>query len=209
LDGFVTGFAAPPRSRAVAFEPVRAAATRAEVAAFIRHRPEMLHRYPMDEAEAGRAWPSRRTWTMLADTLACVREDDTDAALALTCGLVGDGAAAEFVAYRAECDLPDPDLVVADPAIVDWSDRPDRVWAVLSAVTVWATSRGTKDAWVLAWGPLVAAANAGSPDVAGSAARILAKARPANATIPAAARVFRTLLEAAGLTEAATDEAVA
>lgn len=97
-------------------------------------------------------------------------------------------------------DLPAVADVIADPSIVDWgSARPDQVWAVLSGVVAWASSKGTTDAWVTGWGPLVAAATSGAPDVAGAAARALAVARPAGAKVPAAARKFRDVLIAAGL----------
>lgn len=199
LEGFVTGFSAPPRSGAVAADDVTRAAERGYVAAFIQCRPELLHRYPTNDADSSGPWPSRRSWTMVAGVLAHLRDDDSDARTVAVCGLIGAAAGAEYLAYRAACDLPAPDAVVNDPSIVDWSDRPDRVWAVLSGVIAWANARGTKDAWIRAWGPVAAAAEV-APDVAGSAARALASARPANATIPKAARAFRSALVAAGMT---------
>lgn len=201
LEGFVTGFASAPRSRAVAADDVRMAAERAMVAAFIRRRPELLHRYPQDDAGTAGPWPSRRSWTMLSRATAYVRDTDADALTVTVCGLVGEAAGAEYLTYRRQCDLPEPDAVIADPSIMNWTERPDRVWAVLSAVTAWAAARGTQDAWVKAWGPLAAAAEH-APDVAGSAARTLASARPANATIPRAARAFESALVAAGLRDA-------
>ena len=41
---------------------------------------------------------------------------------------------------------------------------------MLSGVVAWASGKGTKDAWMTAWGPLVEAATHGAPDVAGAAA---------------------------------------
>jgi len=97
-------------------------------------------------------------------------------------------------------DLPAVVDVIADPSIMAWDTaRPDQVWAVLSAVVAWAADKGTKDAWVSAWGPLAAAASGGAPDVAGAAARDLNRVSPAGANVPAAARKFRELLVAAGL----------
>jgi hypothetical protein len=91
--------------------------------------------------------------------------------------------------------------VIADPGIVAWDDRPDRVWAVLSAVIGWATARGTAESWRDAWGPLLAAAENGAPDVAAAAARTLGRSRPATASVPKAARRFHPILVAAGLAE--------
>jgi hypothetical protein len=97
-------------------------------------------------------------------------------------------------------DLPAVADVIADPSIVTWATaRPDQVWAVLSGVVAWASGKGTKDAWMTAWGPLVEAATHGAPDVAGAAARALSVAMPAGAKPPAAARKFKDVMIAAGL----------
>lgn len=198
IDGFTTSWAAPPASRAVAGDAMAVAAEKASVAGFIRSVPEILHRLPGDEG-MGKPWPSRRSWAHVAAVLAHLRSDDDAAIVTAVTGLVGDGAGAEYVAWRAAMDLPDPAAVVDDPSIMDWTARPDRVWTVLSSVTAWATGKGTKDAWVKAWGPLTAAASAGAPDVAGAAARALVAARPVGTNPPASARVFAPMLEAAGL----------
>jgi hypothetical protein len=204
LDGITTGWRTAPASRAIAAEPARIAAQRAAVAGFIYTRPDLLHAYPETGAGAGAAWPSRRTWQMTADSLAHVRDDDTAAGQAIIFGLVGEGAGIEYLTWRKTAGLPDPEQVIADPAIVDWSARPDIVWAVLSGVVAWAASRRTVDAWRDAWGPLVYAAEHGAEDVAAAAARTLGRSRPARAAIPAAVRRFRPILVAAGLdTEAA------
>ena len=204
LDEFVTGittdWSAPPASRAIAADPIRRAAQRAAVAGFVSHRPHLMHAMPDNAAAAGRAWPSPRTWTMMADTLAHVRDDDTEAAAAVVYGLVGEGAGTEFLTWRANADLPDPEAVLADPSVMDWTGRDDRVWAVLSGVVAYAAARHTLDAWASAWKPVIAAADAGSTDLAAAAARLLARAQPAKARIPAALRRFQPIMVAAGLT---------
>lgn len=202
LEGMQGGWAAPPASRAVAWDKARHAAQVGAVTGFVRTRPDLLHAFPASAAGVGGAWPSRRTWDMLARSLTHLREDDHAAAQAVTFGLVGEGAGVEFLSWRREADLPDPARVVEDPSIVSWRDRPDRVWAVLSGVVGWATGQGTVEAWRKAWGPLLAAANAGAPDVAAAAARALGRTRPAAAQVPAAARrEFTPILVAAGLVE--------
>ena len=197
--GITTGWSAPPASRAIASSKQRQAAQRAAVAGFIHTAPHLLHNMPATAAEAGKAWPSPRTWTMMADTLAHVRDDDPEARAAIIYGLVGEGAGIEFTSWLKNADLPDPAEVLADPSIVDWADRPDRVWAVLSGVVALSVSAGTKVAWTDAWRPVIAAADGGAPDVAAVAVRMLARARPAQASVPAAARRFAPILTAAGL----------
>lgn len=205
LDGMTTNWATLPASRAVAADKLRRASRAAAVRGFIHVRPELLDNFPESAAETGGAWPSRRTWTNLAAVLAHVRDDDHAVTQAVTFGLVGEGAGAEFLEWWAKSDLPDPEAVIADPSVVDWHDRPDRVWAVLSAVTGWAATRSTKEAWRDAWGPLVACVDAGVPDVAAAAARTHARTRPPKTPLPSAVRRFQPLLVAAGLAdEAAT-----
>jgi MoxR-like ATPase len=204
LDGMTTGWGAPPASRAVASDPLRRSASVATVTGFIKAQPNLLHVYPDDAAATSTPWPSRRTWSMLASALAHVRDEDAAATQAITFGLVGEGVGVEYLTWRAAADLPDPAAVVADPSIVAWGERPDRVWAVLSGVVGWAATRNTVEAWRQAWGPLLACAEHGAPDVAAAAARVLGRARPAKATVPAAVRTkWAPILVAAGLAEAA------
>ncbi|MFD7161399.1 AAA family ATPase [Kribbella sp. NPDC059898] len=210
IDGETTGWSAPPTSRAIGADDLRRATLMGAVTTFIRTRPELLHALPKDADGTGGAWPSRRTWSMLARSLAHVRDGDDAAVQVLVLGLVGEGAGTEFLKWRQEMDLPTPDAVVADPSIVAWNGRPDRVWAVLSAVVAWAASRGSVQAWREAWGPMVAAAENGAADVAVAAARTHIRARPPRATWPASVRkALGPVLEAAGLTVAPLSETAA
>lgn len=200
LDGMTVGWGAPPLSRAIVPDPMRVQSVRGLVTGFVKVKPEHLHALPATSAAASGAWPSRRTWAMLAAALAGVRDDDAAARQALVFGLVGEGVGVEFLTWVAAADLPDPASVIDDPSIMDWCSRPDRVWAVLSAVVGWAASAGTVEAWRAAWGPLLAAAEGGAVDVAAAAARPLSMCRPASARVPASVRtVFAPVLTAAGL----------
>jgi len=137
---------------------------------------------------------------MTADVLALLDPSDTPANLLAATGLVGEGAAIEFITWRDHHDLPDPADVLADPTTVPWADLdPSRAWAILTAVTALATAPGTKKDWLTGWAPLAAAANAGLQDVAAANARALLKARPTNTVPPASARSFLTVLTDAGL----------
>lgn len=202
LHGSAAGWATPPASRAVAADRLRIESRHALVRGFINTRPDLLDAGPENAAKAGGAWPSRRTWRMLGEVLGHIRDDDRPAAHAAVFGLIGDGAGAEFIEWWASADLPDAADLVSDPAIFDWTSSPDRVWAALSGVVGWASSRGTVDAWRKAWAPVVAAAEA-APDVAAAAARMLGRCRPASASVPASVKKFQGVLEAAGLSDGA------
>lgn len=75
------------------------------------------------------------------------------------------------------------------------------------ALIVRVQRSGTVEAWREAWGPLLACAENGAPDVAAAAARTLGRTRPAKAAVPAAARRFQPVLVAAGLASTGTDAA--
>ncbi len=75
LDGMTVGWSAPPASRAITADPVRAEAVKALVTGFIRHQPNHLHAFPRTADGTGGPWPSRRVWAMLAVALANVRDD--------------------------------------------------------------------------------------------------------------------------------------
>lgn len=200
IDGMTTGFLTPASGRVLDYSPLLRAASRAEVASFIRTRPDLLHALPKDDAASGRAWPSHRTWTMTADVLAFLDPADTPATLLAASGLVGEGAATEYIAWRSLNDLPDPADVLADPASVPWATlEPSRAWATLTAVTAYATADGTKAGWTAAWAPLAVAASAGLQDVAAANARALIKSRPTGTRPPASAKSFLAILTDAGL----------
>jgi hypothetical protein len=204
IDGMTAGFSLPASGRVSQPNRERTAVARANVAAFIRSRPALLDACPTNATASGRAWPSRRTWTMTADVLALLADDDTEAAYLAACGLVGEGAAVEYLTWRREADLPDPALVVADPTSVAWrSLDPSRVWAILAGVVGYSTGRGTVDAWRAGWGPLAVAAEMGKGDVAAACARTLLMARPPNARPPHEVRAFVGVLTDAGLMSAA------
>jgi hypothetical protein len=200
LTGMAARWKTVPASRAVVASNERKSATVASVLGFINHRPDLLDRLPDSPEERGGAWPSRRTWTMLADVLAYLRADDLAAIETAAVGLVGEGAALEFLSWLENVDLPDPAAVTADPSIVDWArERQDRVWAVLNGVVTLAAEKGSVEAFRAAWKPLGAAADAGVADMAAAAARTLATFRPASTRIPVEMRKFEPMLRAAGL----------
>lgn len=199
-DGLTSGWATPSATRAIDASFERIAASRAAVAAFLRTNQHLMDAYPATAAEASGPWPSRRTWTMTADVLARLRGDDTDARQALVYGLVGEGAGTEFLQWLQAADLPDPVQVLANPSGVNWKDRPDKVYGILASVIAHCTAgSGSAQRWRDAWGPLVAAAAGGAPDVAAAAARVLGMSRPNGVLPPTAAHAFGTFLREAGL----------
>jgi hypothetical protein len=206
-EDFPSYWGAPP---AIGFggtrlsEPAWASA-RAVVAGFVRARPGLLLSLPEAASQRGQAWPSPRSWDYASRLLATAgrgKKLDGDL-LPLLAGCVGDGAAAEFAAWRAELDLPDPEQLLADPTAYRHPRRGDHAYAVLAAVSQAARARLTPDRWRAAWHVMGTAAQSGGADIAAVAVRDLVRARTPALSVPTEhLSAFYPLLEAAGLLEA-------
>jgi MoxR-like ATPase len=173
---------------------------RATVGAFLMARPALVCVVPEDASQAGRGWPSPRSWEMVARLLAAAEAAGArpEVVAALIEGAVGAGAGLELQAWLAEADLPDPELVLADPESFVLPDRPDRALAAVSAVAAAVASEPTKERWLAGWVVLGRAANT-APDAAAIAARTLVRCRPTDAPVPPEAGVFAPILRQAGM----------
>ena len=160
------------------------ARVKAMVAAFLHTRPDLLHKMPVDATTAGRGWPSPRSWTKCAAVLSELDRGDEEAMNLVLVGCVGEAAANEFLAWHVAQDLYDPEDVLADPSIVDWTLRPDRIFALTSALVAIARIRGDKRTWRKVMGALTACAQAGRPDLAYPGARQLLQQVPDGAELP-------------------------
>jgi AAA domain (dynein-related subfamily) len=199
-DGLAGGWAAPR------VPPLPTRWTAAEqlnkglVAAFLHVRPALAIAPPSNATEAGRGWPSPRTWEMAARLMTA-----TDAAgasdqarSALVRGAVGDGAGVEFLAWLVQMDLPDPEEVLANPASFRLPERGDRAYAALASIAAAVAAQPTPERWTAGWQVLGGCA-AEAPDVAATAARVLARCRPDGTALPAEIRLFAPVLRDAGL----------
>jgi hypothetical protein len=176
--------------------------SRALVASFIRHRPHLLLQVPQEESQAGKAWPSPRSWDMASRLLAAAdaAQAGEDVSASLVVGCVGDGAGLEFLAWRKALDLPDPEEILQNPEKFHVPERGDQVFAVLTAVVSAAVGNLTKDRWLAAWQVLAKAAEQGAKDIAAVAAKALAAARKPNLPLPQRElREFISVLRKGGL----------
>lgn len=149
------------------------------ITGFLRHRPDLLAPNPPEDLEAaGRAWASPRSWTNALNMLAHLNPRDDDAILLAMKGLVGEGPAIEFFGWRADANLPHPDAVLSDPTIIDWTLRPDILFAVARSVAHVATSRGDKDTYSQAIAVMEAFADNAKTDIALPSVRELLTTMP-------------------------------
>ncbi len=84
--------------------------------AFSKVRPSLMQKEPQERAQKGKAWPSKRTWTMAMTCLTAVEAIRGDEAMRYQAvsACVGDDAAHEFSKWEKTLDLPDPEKVLAD-----------------------------------------------------------------------------------------------
>ncbi|MFI7636931.1 AAA family ATPase [Nonomuraea sp. NPDC049400] len=160
---------------------------RRAVCGLLAARPALVHRLPNDEARRGGPWPSPRSWEMALRLIAFATAANTSREVLsmLVRGTVGDGPGLELLAGLDRMDLPDPEVLLADPAAADLPERGDLRQAVLDGVVQAVRKRPEKSRWDAAWTLLVRALETGAPDLVVVPASTLAALRRADWDVPA------------------------
>ena len=181
-------------------------AHRAIVASYIEHRPQCLHQRPADLGKASGPWPSNRTWSMTERIAAACEAAalDEDVTLLSIAGCIGHGAALEYLQWRRDLDLPDPEAVLADPKSFKLPKRGDQQFAALAAIAAAVIRHLTPERWQACWRILNAVAKAGAVDVGAASVRailVAAEGRIYKDLPPPVdeVRAYMPLLKAAGL----------
>lgn len=174
------------------------------VAGFLRVRESQLSVIPAVAAERGRAFPTPRTWDYAARLVAFAKAVDAPAEVVrlLVAGCVGDAAAHEYLRFTAEHDLPDPELLLGNPSVVDFTGaRPDRVFVTLQGVLAAFSRDDTPERWTASLELCARAADQVGIDPVIPAVRTLMRpgVRPPGAAVPSSIRVFAPALALAGL----------
>ncbi|MGW4049392.1 AAA family ATPase [Streptomyces sp. NPDC004779] len=160
---------------------------RRAVCGLLGARPTLVHRLPAEETRRGGAWPSPRSWDMTLRLLAfaTVADSSRDVLSLLIRGAVGDGPGFELLAWLDRMDLPDPEVLLADPTGAELPERGDRRQAALEAVVAAVRERPARDRWDAAWALLARAAESGPPDLVVVPATTLAALRRDEWDVPA------------------------
>nr|CTQ90510.1 MoxR-like ATPases [Kibdelosporangium sp. MJ126-NF4] len=151
-------------------------------------RPALVHQLPKNEARRGGAWPSPRSWEMALRLIAFATAAGAsrDVLSMLVRGAVGDGPGLELLASLDRMDLPDPEVLLADPSAAVLPERGDLRQTVLDGVVAAVRRRPEQSRWNAAWSLLVLALETGAPDVVVVPATTLAALRRDDWQIPAA-----------------------
>ncbi|MFJ8039471.1 AAA family ATPase [Kitasatospora sp. NPDC096147] len=166
--------------------PEAVAFARRAVCTLLTVRPELVHRLPDGETRRGGPWPSPRSWEMTLRLIAFATAagSSREVLSMLVRGTVGDGPGLELMASAERMDLPDPELLLADPAAVELPHRGDLRQAVLDGVVAAVRKRPTQQRWDAAWQVLALALETGAPDLVVVPANTLASLRQDGWTVP-------------------------
>lgn len=193
-----------PQAKAMDAEALkRLPQERALIASFIRRRPELLFSMPKEEDKRDGPWPSPRTWDYAAHLWASTGTTDWEFREMLLAGCVGVHAAAEFVTWRTEANLPDPEDIISGKfpmkdIIVE--DRPDRTYAILSSLVVAVEGDWTPERYVKVWEVAAYCAKQGAGDIAAAVVPRLMATQSGKPQVPAIAKyamAFKSLLDRA------------
>lgn len=116
---------------------------RAKIVAFLKAYPTLINSMPKNAEEAGKAWPSYRSWDNLVTMLQYL--DGTSPRAIATRGAVGEKAAKQFSVFEDSLNLPNYDDVLSNPEKVEWKKRSSsEVYVILSMVLGRMSSENVK-----------------------------------------------------------------
>ncbi len=168
--------------------PDAVAFARRAVCELLAARPGLVHQLPKNEASRGGPWPSPRSWEMVLRLIAFATAAGASREVLsmLVRGAVGDGPGLELLASLDRMDLPDPEVLLADPAAAVLPERGDLRRTVLDGVVEAVRRRPDQARWDAAWALLVLALDTGAPDLVVVPAATLAALRRDDWQVPAA-----------------------
>jgi hypothetical protein len=156
------------------------------VGAFLNARPDWKSRMPQESSEAGRAWPSPRSWENAGILYGYANAAGVPKTVRrmLVGGTVGDAACGEFLVYIDELDLPDPEAVLADPAHWEVPTRTDKVYAVGASVLAAVQQNMTNKRWHAVGDVMERMVAADKADAAVAMGRKWMQIRPSSKVMP-------------------------
>jgi MoxR-like ATPase len=159
-------------------------AERAVLAGFLASRPDLTTVLPKSAVEQGRAFPTPRSWEMVAKLSGWITAANLDSGVRriAVLGCVGTGAAAEYMTYRENVDLPNPEEILANFEKFKLPTRMDKVYVIGAALMSALRSTTTLERWNTVGKVLELIAKSGHPDLAVTFARDWIRIRPEGAT---------------------------
>ena len=152
------------------------------IAGFLTARPDLTTAIPTTSAEQGRAFPTPRSWEMVGvlSGWATATKQREGVRRLLVRGCVGPGASAEYLTYRENLDLPDPEEVIAEPTKFVVPERADQIYVICAGAMAVLRHQLSPQRWHAVGVVLERVAAAGYPDIAVAFAREWMRERPGN-----------------------------
>lgn len=120
----------------------------AELIAFLRFRPSLLHAF--DPKSASPAFPSPRSWASVGRLMMSEAYQDMDIFTDMASGLVGDGASAELLGFlQVYRQLPSLEIIRMAPDTAPVPDGPAATYAVCAMVAQAAAKAGSNSGWMI------------------------------------------------------------
>ena len=159
-------------------------AERAALSGFLASRPDLTTVLPKSATEQGRAFPTPRSWEMVAILSGWITACDLDSGVRriAVLGCVGPGPAAEYITYRENIDLPNPEEILANPKDFVMPNRMDKIYVVGASLMAAIRYKMTLERWNAVGVVLERMASSGHPDLAVTFARDWIRERPQGAT---------------------------
>jgi hypothetical protein len=159
-------------------------AERAVLAGFLASRPDLTTVLPKSAVEQGRAFPTPRSWDMVAKLSGWITAANLDPGVRriAVMGCVGTGAAAEYITYRENVDLPNPEEILSNFEKFKLPTRMDKIYVIGAALMSALRSSTTLERWNTVGKVLELIAKSGHPDLAVTFARDWIRIRPEGAT---------------------------
>jgi hypothetical protein len=156
----------------------------AVLAGFLTSRPDLTTVLPKSAVEQGRAFPTPRSWESVAKLSGWVTATNLGSGVRriAVMGCVGPGAAAEYMTYRENTDLPNPEEILADVKNFKLPERMDKIYVIGASLMAVLRNKTTVERWNSVGTVLEMIAKSGHPDLAVTFARDWIRIRPDNAT---------------------------
>jgi hypothetical protein len=154
------------------------------VSGFLTSRPDLVTALPNSNADQGRAFPTPRSWESAALLSAYISASNLSEGVRrlLLKGAIGIAAAAEYITYRNNLDLPNPEQILSAPEKISLPERADQIYVLGAGILNVLSRNNSAERWHAAGKVLEKIVEAGHPDMAVSFARQWLKIRPGSET---------------------------
>lgn len=139
-----------------------------KLSGFLMTRQHLSTAMPESTGQQGRAFPTPRSWEMVLKLVGTANAMglNPEVRRLLVVGCVGPGAGSEYLAYREELDLPNPELLVADPVGLEIPKRADQLYAICGSLISALGANLTADRWENVGKFIMRLSEMGHPDIA-------------------------------------------